>query len=508
MAKYFLCSFLVIIFLIVGCNRTDESSHSEGDGGSVTLWTTKSELFMEYPALIVGKESRFAVHLTWLKTFKPVTEGKLSLEFTSADGVRLTSVSEKPASPGIFRPTTKFEKPGTYHLTMVIDGAMRDTLQIEDLRVFASLSEIPPAEESSQQEQLIPFLKEQQWKIEFRTEPVERKRIVGTVRAACEVIPKLNNEAIVTAPFTGIIPAEENQRLPIAGQFVARSAPLAVMVPSAETPGGIENFGSRFIEAKSERELAEKEFERAKRLYANGLIAEKEFQEAEAEFARADATYQTLSKYAQTASDGQPLNHFTLRAPLAGTIIEAHVVPGKQVDAGEPLYRIINTTTLWIQADVASTEIGKLTRPSRAWLQLAGMSEQMEINKQNGVLISVANAIDPMTRTFPVIFEVRNPEGKLRVGMFGELSIATGNEKEALVISESALLEEEGRYSVYVQVEGEAFAKRDVTLGEKNGTLVEILSGLSAGEHVVTVGAYQVKLASLSSQLPAHGHEH
>ena len=462
---------------------------------------------MEYPALVVGNETRFAVHLTWISNFRPVTEGRLSLSFTSSNGSQLATAAEAPTSPGIFRPTIVFNQPGTYHLAMIIEGASRDTMHVEGLQVFSSAEEIP-TDEASQGEQLITFLKEQQWNTDFRTEPVELKPIVGTIRAACEIIPKLNNEAIVSAPFTGTFPAEDNGSLPTIGQYVDRGELLAVMSPSAETPGGVENFASRFIEARSDRELASKEFDRAKQLHASGLISEKEYQEAEAEFKQSDATYQTLSKYVQASGDGESIKGFTLRAPLSGTIVEAHVVPGRQNDAGEPLYRIINTSVLWIRANVASAEIGKLTRPNRAWLQLGGTDEPLRIDERNGKLVSIAAAIDPATRTFPVIFEVRNPAGSLRVGMFGEVSIAAGVEMESLVIPESALIEEEGRFSVYVHAEGEAFAKRDVVLGAGNGNDISVLKGLSEGERVVTIGAYQVRLASLSSQLPAHGHEH
>ena len=503
-----LCFLVTVIALLLGCKQTEETSASaEPAGGSVTLWTSQSELFMEYPALIVGKETRFAVHFTWLSDFEPITEGVLSLAFESSTGIQVLSTAEKPTSPGIYRPTATFAQPGIYRLRMIINGRSIDTIQVEGLNVFSSPADVPPGEGSSG-EQLIVFLKEQQWKTEFGTSPVERRRMSGTVRAACEVVPRQKNEAIVSAPFTGIVSVEGNNTLPSIGQVVTSGELLALMTPSAETAGGIENFASRFIEAKSDLELAGKEFERAKKLYAGGLISEKEYQETEVAFKDADATYLTLGKFTQSRDDGLSDGAFALRAPLSGTIVDADVVPGRHVNAGEEMYHIVDASTVWIRANVASTEIGKLARPDRAWFQWAGVSDLVEVNGRNGKLVSMATSIDPTTRTFPVIFEVRNTSGMLRIGMFGEASIATGEDKEALVVPESALIEDEGRYSVYVQREGEAFVRRDVVLGVRNGEDVEILEGVAQGEHVVTVGAYQVRLASLSSQLPAHSHEH
>ena len=66
----------------------------------------------------------------------------------------------------------------------------------------------------------------------------------------------------------------------------------------------------------------------------------------------------------------------------------------------------------------------------------------------------------------------------------------------------SALIEEQGVYSVFVRVHEEAYKKVPVTLGADNGSEVQILSGLNAGDEVVTVGAYQIKLASASNAIP------
>ena len=72
----------------------------------------------------------------------------------------------------------------------------------------------------------------------------------------------------------------------------------------------------------------------------------------------------------------------------------------------------------------------------------------------------------------------------------------------------SSLIEEEGSFFVFVHVAGESFEKRRVITGIKDGNMIEVKSGLNEGEHIVTVNPYQVKLASLSSEAPSHGHAH
>jgi membrane fusion protein, heavy metal efflux system len=86
--------------------------------------------------------------------------------------------------------------------------------------------------------------------------------------------------------------------------------------------------------------------------------------------------------------------------------------------------------------------------------------------------------------------------------------VGTGQAAEGVVIPASAVLEEDGRPIAYVQPGGEAFEKRELTLGGSDGTRALVLSGIKEGERVVTGAAYQVRLASLSTAVPAHGHEH
>ena len=76
------------------------------------------------------------------------------------------------------------------------------------------------------------------------------------------------------------------------------------------------------------------------------------------------------------------------------------------------------------------------------------------------------------------------------------------------MVPASAVVDDGGRPIVFVQREGETFERRPVTLGARAGDVVQVVEGVKAGERVVTRGAYLVRLASLSTQVPAHGHVH
>ncbi len=503
---------LTFIVFLFGCSKEEPKNASQPakGGGAVTLWTEKTELFMEYPALIVGKEARFAVHLTRLSDFSAITDGRIQLTFQSSAGTTLNAEVEKPTSPGIYRPRMKFEKSGTYKLSMTV-AATNDVLNVEDIRVYDSPEQIP--EETAEQgaEPLISYLKEQQWKTTFRTEPVAKRMFSSSVRASGIILSKKNLDVVVSAPFAGVLQPEHNGRVPTVGSVVRNGQVIATLTPAAQTADGSDNFAKQYVEAKSKKSLAESEFERAKQLYATGGISSKEYQEAEAEFKEAEANFAAIAKYVQP-DDEKPQRpnefNFLLKAPISGTVTEAQFVLGKQFNAGEPLFRIVNSSTVWLQAFVPVAEAGKLRSPRRAEFHIAGFDETFEVNETNGRLVSFSSVVDEKSRTVPVIFEIANPQQRLRIGMFADALIKTGKEENLLVVPESALIEEEGRYSVYVHVEGEAFAKRDVELDGKDRGYVAVVRGVREGERVVSTGAYQVRLASLSTQLPAHGHEH
>jgi membrane fusion protein, heavy metal efflux system len=116
--------------------------------------------------------------------------------------------------------------------------------------------------------------------------------------------------------------------------------------------------------------------------------------------------------------------------------------------------------------------------------------------------------IDSLSRTIPVLYAVENRDGALKVGANARVAVRTGKREPGVIIPASAVLDDDGRPVAYVQSDGEAFEKRTLTLGAREGDRVLARAGIAAGERVVTGAAYQVRLASLSTSVPAHGHEH
>ncbi|CAN5399050.1 hypothetical protein BH23BAC3_BH23BAC3_18460 [soil metagenome] len=496
-----------------------QSSEHEHEGseligsGVITKWTDKTELFMEYPELIVGQEATFAVHLTRLSDFAAMNNSVVNFTLVSNNGSRVSVTEREVRIPGIYGPDFTFEQAGRYDLTITINGMVEDSLYVRGIPVYNSIEEVPTAIDE-EDPNLITFLKEQQWIIPFGTQKVERQSLARTIEAHGEIQPVKRLEAVVSAPFSGIILSSMNQQLPVEGQEVSKGNSLLRLNPSIQSADG-ENYAQQFINAQSEFELTRKNLERSERLYNQDAIPESELEQARMNFRRARTRFQTINEIAQvdTSSiesygDSEESYRFELKSPINGVIIDMFVTPGMQVQAGEPLFRIVDMSKMWLNVHVPAHKRSSVQTPESAVFTVQGNDQLYDLENVNGKLISRGNKIDPQTRTLSLVYEIDNQDNLLQSGLFTTVVIDTETKENVLAIPESALIEEEGNFVVYVHVTGESFEKRAITTGIRNRGWVEVSSGLIDGEHVVTKNAYQVKLASLSSEAPSHGHAH
>ncbi len=200
-----------------------------------------------------------------------------------------------------------------------------------------------------------------------------------------------------------------------------------------------------------------------------------------------------------------------LHAPITGVIVAVHATVGEHVQTDAPVFTILNTETVLIEAQLPESDLARLGPSYRATYETPaapGTFVPLLGTGGTGRLVVLGTTVDAKTRTVPLVYEVPNPDGRLRIGMALTVYVETAHVAEALAVPVSALVEEDGRAVAFVQVSGETFQKRDLTLGIQDGAFVQVLAGLSAGERVVTKGAYAIRLASVSTTIPAHGHAH
>jgi multidrug efflux pump subunit AcrA (membrane-fusion protein) len=106
------------------------------------------------------------------------------------------------------------------------------------------------------------------------------------------------------------------------------------------------------------------------------------------------------------------------------------------------------------------------------------------------------------------VLEVLNDDGALRIGQSLSAHLGKGGAEERVSVPISAIVDDGGRPVVFVQRDGESFERRPVQTGAAAGNYVQVVEGLRAGERIVSRGAYLIRLAALSTQIPAHGHVH
>jgi multidrug efflux pump subunit AcrA (membrane-fusion protein) len=169
------------------------------------------------------------------------------------------------------------------------------------------------------------------------------------------------------------------------------------------------------------------------------------------------------------------------------------------------LFRIVDLHRVWVEGKVFEQDLHKVNSLVGGTLELPGLAK---IALDPTSLVTIGSVIDPLDRTLPIVFEVENRKGLIKLGSLGRLDLMSTQIVEGLAVPRQAVLLEENRSVVYVQLEGETFERRVVKTGLEDSEWVQVIEGLEPGERIVTVGAYDVALAGRSTEVPVHGHVH
>ncbi|AKJ05383.1 RND family efflux transporter MFP subunit [Archangium gephyra] len=485
---------------------------------SVTVYQDGLELFMEYPALVVGQPSPLVAHFTDARDphgFRVVTKGRVTATLRYADGAEERFVADKLLRDGIFKPAVQPTRAGEGTLTLRLEGEqVSGTVEAGKVVVYptvaAAVAAAPPEESG---EATVSFLKEQQWKTQYATVPAEPRVLQGGVRASGELKPVAGQSAELSAPVAGRIPVGD--RVVHLGQRVRKGEVLVRLMPTSAAAGtDVATVEMEAARARAELGLAEREVKRAEEMFAGKAIPEKQLDAArvarEVAAARVDATERQLSLYrsTQSGSAGPGGAAFELRSPVDGVVSYAEVTPGAIVEMGTRLVSVVNPERLWLEARVYEADVAKVEHSPGAAFTVAGFDREFSVDEKTGRRVAVGSVVDRLTRTLPVIFELPNPEGVLKPGMFAKVMLYTGETVRGVAIPESAIVDDNGKPTVFVMDGGESFFKRAIQPGVRSGGYVQVLEGVKEGERVVSLGAYEIKLSTVAGAAVGHGHTH
>jgi RND family efflux transporter MFP subunit len=277
-------------------------------------------------------------------------------------------------------------------------------------------------------------------------------------------------------------------------------------------------------------EFARRAFQRAEALKERGVGSDQQFDEARQNLrvaqADSDAALVMQQHYEQAMERLRSMRarlqektaggaarpetlQLELPSPISGVISRHEAVEGEHINALEEVFHVVDLRTVWVYAEVSEFDLARLPEIPNAHVTFpAYPGERMDVFGAGGRLVNIGADVAPQARTVRVTYEMPNPGGRLRAGMFADVALETRRASEVVAIPESAIVLDNGKPVAFVQLEGQLFQKRELTPGIRDGALVEIREGIATGERVVTRGAYAVKLASHSPASFGHGHVH
>ena len=185
----------------------------------------------------------------------------------------------------------------------------------------------------------------------------------------------------------------------------------------------------------------------------------------------------------------EPRKSLEILAPEDGFVIEKDVVQGQMVDAGMKLYRLADLGIVWVFAQVYEQDLPYIQLGQEATVRLSSLPDR----EFRGRVTFIYPDVDVKTRTAKVRLEFENPGYFLKPGMFVSAQITSELEPAALLIPDSAILRSGEKNTVFVALPGGKFDPRVVVLGpEAENDRYEVVSGVQAGERVVTSGQFML----------------
>ncbi len=258
---------------------------------------------------------------------------------------------------------------------------------------------------------------------------------------------------------------------------------------------------TKYISARAMLDAHDLELQRTQKLVEIGAASRQELERAHAEHsaqiaevdsARAQLELLGVTEPAAHAQEGTTVSATTIvPAPIDGVITERTANVGLNVDAATKLFTVVDLSTVWIVADVYERDFSRVRVSSDAAITTPAYPD----TTLRGRVSYIDPQVNTATRTAKVRIEVANPRGDLRLGMYADVAISTGEATAKVMIPRASIQQIGNRSVVYLADAKQAgrFVERAVTLGASSGEQVEVVSGLQAGDVIVTEGSFFVR---------------
>jgi len=268
--------------------------------------------------------------------------------------------------------------------------------------------------------------------------------------------------------------------------------------------------------ASSERvALAQATFTREEQLWRKGINAKQEYLDAKNSFSEAkiehrsatqkllffgfsDALIEDLQKHPDKS-----LTRYVITAPIDGTVVQKHITLGEKVSDDTAIFTIADLSHVWVDLSVPQKDLVSIKIGQRTLISLGFSTPDAE-----GKISYVSPMADRKTRTALARVVLPNPDRRWRPGLFVKALISMGEVRLPLVVPKEAIQRLENENVIFVETKG-GYEPRHVSVGRSDGSNVQILSGLFAGERYVAKGGFELKAVMMTRDLGAHaGHGH
>ncbi len=330
---------------------------------------------------------------------------------------------------------------------------------------------------------------ESQFLVGLRTSHVQSSHFAEAIPALGALVARAGGAATVRAPIAGELVAPP-AGFPSPGAEVRAGQELATI---RELVGGVDRaaLGQARREAATAAAEASRDLALAERdaVQAPGLVGAISARE---DLARQQAVAVARARLAEAERALAGLDAgrgVILRAPVSGRLGANLGRPGDHVQAGDPLFRVTDSTGLWVEVHVPEGRAGGLRAGSEAKVfatAFPGVS-------LSGVLLDPGQEADPTTGTLTVTLAVDGLGHALHPGMSVTAWLSHEPTRDALTVPDSAVVESEGRTLGFVKVGPEQFEIRELRLGTRAGDVWEVLAGVAVGERIVVEGTYPLR---------------
>jgi RND family efflux transporter MFP subunit len=338
----------------------------------------------------------------------------------------------------------------------------------------------------------IVFAEEKAAAVGLKTKTVQPEDFTEVIKVSGRIVSAQGDERTLVATVPGVVTFNHTQF--VEGEAVKKGQAVLSLVSGHIREGDIA------LRTRTAFEKAESEYGRAKELVKERIISEKEFRQTVSDYETAKAAYDAIGRSADGAGVAVP-------SPMNGYLKNLRVKEGDYVETGQPLASVSQNNKLMLRAEVSEKYYGSLPLVHSANFRTPYDNRVYRLPDLNGRLLSYARSPGDDSFYIPVTFEFDNKGGVIP-GSYVEIFLMTSPIPHTISVPVSSLIEEQGIYSVFIRLDEDCYRKQEVKPGAGNGADVQILSGLEAGDVVVTEAAYHLKLASASGAVPAHTHHH